>query len=220
MRRLKILLASGAAAVATAIALPARAQMPGLPVLQNAFANRGITAGAVYGHVDEANTIGAAATWAPGPGWFQATGGAGALSAAGEVGFTGGGRLSVSLGRFVRFLRRESIGVTAFAGVGGARQSGVTSVAYPFGIGVGYRRMLGSRVVSVYGAPFYARYALSGVDPAPDGTNLIRGSVGIDVALVRTVGLTVGLETGAKAGEGEPGPRGSVFGVGLSYALR
>jgi hypothetical protein len=220
MRRIKIFLATGAAALATVTAIPVRAQMPGVPVLQNAFANPGITAGAVYGHVDEADTFGAAGTWAPGSGWFQATAGAGVLSAAGETGFTGGGRLSASLGRFLSFLRNESYGATAFAGVGGARQNGATSVASPVGIGLGYRRMFGARVVSVYGAPFYARYNLTGVDPAPDPAYLFRVSAGIDVSVVRTFGVTVGWEGGAKAGEAEPGPRASTWGVGLSYALR
>jgi hypothetical protein len=219
MRSLEILLASGAVALAMVVALPARAQMPGLPVLQNAFSNPGITAGAVYGHQDEANAYGAAGTWAPGTGWFQLTAGAGLLSGGGETGFTGGGRLSVSLGRFLGFLRRESFGAMVFVGGGAAKQGGATSVATPVGIGVGYRRMLGSRVVSAYFAPIYSRYGLNGVDPAPDPTSLFRVSAGVDVALFSTLGLTVGWEGGGAAEAFEPGPRGAAFGVGVSYAL-
>ena len=219
MRSLQTLLASGAVALATVVALPARAQMPGLPVLQNAFANPGLTGGAVYGHQDGADAYGAAGSWAPGSGWFQLTAGVGALRAAGETGLTGGARGSVSLGKFLSFLRRESFGATAFVGGGLAKQGGATSRTLPLGIGLGYRRMLGSRVISGYVAPYYSRFKLTGVDPAPDAKWLFRGSVGVDISVFSTMGLTVGWEGGAKAGEGELGPRGSVFGIGLSYAL-
>lgn len=204
-----------------AAASAADAQMPGIPVLQNAFANPGITAGAVYGGGGGTNAGGIAATWAPGTGWIQLTGGGGGARAGGETGFSGGARVAVSLGRFIGFLRRESVGVTAFVGGGLAKQSGATAVALPAGLGAGFRRALGAtRVISAYVAPFYGRYELRGVHPDPGPSRLLRVSGGVDVALLRNVGLTVGAEGGQSADGAAPGPHGSLVGVGLSYAFR
>jgi hypothetical protein len=47
----------------------------------------------------------------------------------------------------------------------------------------------------------------------------VRASVGLDVTLASQLGMTIGYETGARAKNTDPGPRGGAFGVALSYAL-
>src|SRR5919206_4888046 len=67
------------AAVALTAAAAARvaAQMPGVPVLQNAFANPGTTLAANYGHVTGANAYAAAVAWAPRSARFVVSAGGG-----------------------------------------------------------------------------------------------------------------------------------------------
>lgn len=207
------------ACVLLGLAHPALAQMPGVPVLQNAFANPGATVGGFYGNADGSGAYGVGGTWAP-RGWLQVTAGAGAFKPGEGTGAAGGVRGALSLGRFIGFLRRESIGVVLFGGYGLGGRDSLKVSTIPVGVALGYRRMLGAtRVVSVYAAPLYARYAQSGFGLAEESGTFIRGSAGVDVTLFRTVGLTVGWEGGATADDANPGPRGSVFGAGLSYAF-
>ena len=53
-----------------------------------------------------------------------------------------------------------------------------------------------------------------------ESKGLFRASVGVDVAVVPSLGITVGYEFGQKADDGPPGATGGSFGVGVSYALR
>ena len=55
------------------------AQLPGAPVLQNAFSNPGVTVAANYADGDGTSLIAAAVAWSPGTGRFQFSGGAGQL---------------------------------------------------------------------------------------------------------------------------------------------
>jgi hypothetical protein len=92
----------------------------------------------------------------------------------------------------------------------------------PAGIAAGYRRALGeTRAISVYGSSFYGWTRLTsdvgGAEKVSKG--LIRFSGGLDVALTPGFGVTIGYEAGATADADEPGPTGSVFGIGLSYAF-
>jgi hypothetical protein len=115
---------------------------------------------------------------------------------------------------------RPSIGVAAFAGIGGLSVNGATTLRVPVGVSVGYRRALGrGRGISGYVAPFYSwsRLKDGGVTSS---AGLFRVSFGVDVAILPALGATVGYETGSKAGADEPGPTGGLFGIGLSYALR
>jgi hypothetical protein len=89
----------------------------------------------------------------------------------------------------------------------------------PVGVAVGYRRALGAtRGISVYAAPIYS-WNRSTLGDSSTSRGVLRVSVGLDVALIRSVGLTLGYETGASAEDAEPGPRSGVFGAGLSYAF-
>jgi hypothetical protein len=48
----------------------------------------------------------------------------------------------------------------------------------------------------------------------------VRASFGVDVAVVPSLGITVGYELGQTADADEPGATGGTFGVGISYAFR
>ena len=209
------------------------AQMLGVPVLQNAFANPGITVAANFGTQEDARGYGGAAAWSPGSGRFQLSGGAGVFDA--EVmpddrasTFTWGLRASYS---FVE-LAGGSIGIGAFAGVGAVSRDRVTEVRVPVGASLGWRRPIGeTRAISVYLAPFYSyadrRFDRGGLDCTVVGACLdeterfgaFRVSAGLEVALARSIGVTVGSEDGMRAEGTEPGPTSGIFGVGVSYAF-
>lgn len=227
LRGLRLGAAAAAMALAAGAALPhhARAQMLGAPVLQNAFANPGVTIAANYGSGSSVRSYGAAAAWAPASGRIILSLGGGVLDptpAGVKSRTTYGARVAVA----VKELLDGGVGLGAFAGVGGAPApkndaSGEGSaLTLPVGLTVGYRRAIGTtRGISVYGAPFYS-WARASALGETRSAGRVRFSAGLDAALIPKVGLTLGVETGAKAGDGDPGPRSSLFGVGLSYAFR
>lgn len=213
--------------VAVAVAAPTRAlaQMPGVPVLQNAWANPGITVAANIGSDDASQAGAVAAAWAPSSGRFQVSGGVGLRdSDVGGQGATFGVRATVPIFN----LMGGALGVAGFAGAGAAREpdfvvvgeDGVATVtSVPVGLAFGYRRALPVlRGASLYAAPFYQyNRRMLGDSTASEG--LFRVSVGLDVGITSRIGLTVGGEFGGSSGPGEPGPTGAGFGVGGSYAL-
>jgi len=104
--------------------------------------------------------------------------------------------------------------------VGVTSKGGVTMSSFPVGVALGYRHALGTtRGISAYVAPFYSIARISGDSLSKSTGGAIRASVGVDVTVARQIGVTLGYETGADAKDGTPGPRGGVFGVGVSYAL-
>jgi hypothetical protein len=196
---------------------PAAAQMVGVPVLQNAFLNPGVTFGADFAAASEAKVYGGALAWVPRNSKLQLSGGIGVL-------VPDGGSGKVTLGARAMLpipaLGSRSFGVAAFAGVGSLSAGGATETRIPLGASVGYRATLGARrAVSAYVAPFLD-YSRLKHDTVSVSKSLFRVSFGIDVAIASQLGLTVGYELGGRAPEGSPGPAGSLFGVGLSYALR
>ena len=98
-------------------------------------------------------------------------------------------------------------------------ENGVTDWQIPLGVALGYRRAVGAsgRAISAYVSPFYswARVRENGVTSTH---GLFRVSFGVDAAVLPQVGVTVGYETGAKAGVGEAGATGGIFGLGVSSA--
>lgn len=206
-----------AAVLAAAGAHPASAQMVGVPVLQNAFVNPGVTFGANFAVASEAMVYGGALAWVPENGKIQLSGGFGVLDPDNGSGkATWGGRAMLPIGA----LSSRTLGVAAFAGVGSLSSGGATETRIPLGASVGYRGTLGERrAISAYIAPFLdvSRFKH---DSVGETRSLFRVSLGVDVAIVNQVGLTIGYEWGARVPEGSPGPAGGLFGVGLSYALR
>jgi hypothetical protein len=217
-----------AIATAALLAAPgglARAQMVGTPVLQNAFTNRGVTVAANYGSASGSRSYGAAAAWAPASGRVVLSLGGGVFDPS-DAGLksrtTYGARAAFAVKEFAS----GAVGVGAFAGVGGAGapkndELGVGNIlTVPAGLTIGYRHALGAtRAISVYAAPFYS-WARATVGGQSESEGKLRVSAGLDVALIPKVGLTLGVESGAKATEGKPGATSSLFGAGLSYAFR
>ena len=200
------------------LASPGTAQLPGLPVLQNAFSNPGITAALNYGSGDGDRTIAAAAAWAPATGRFQFSAGVGSWTPdEGERATALGARLAMALfsfggGRF---------GLAPFVGVGGASVDGNRLTQLPIGAAGGWRGALGAtRAISVHAATFYSWTRVDVEEGKAVSDGLVRASGGVDVTLFRSLGLTIGVEGGQNAGEGDHGPRGVVIGGGLSYAFR
>jgi hypothetical protein len=194
----------------------ARAQMLGAPVLQNAFTNGGFTVGADFGTGDNSSSYGGAVSWSPLPAKYQLSAGIAYLDPKGGSGTaTYGARLMVPV------LKRTLVyGVAPFVGMGGATKSGVTDWQIPLGISAGYRRALGAsgRAVSAYLSPFYS-WARVRENGQTSTHGLFRVSVGVDAAIFPQMGVTVGYETGQKAGVGKAGATGGIFGLGVSYAL-
>lgn len=193
------------------------AQMPATPVLQNAWANAGITVAADYGKAQDASAFAGAVAWAPRQSRFQLSAGAGVVrvDSGGSQGAYGG-RLSIPLVSFAS----GNLGTAIFGGVGVTSKSGVTRSAFPVGLALGFRHALGTtRGISAYVAPFYLISRIKGDSLLKPTGGAVRASVGLDVTIAPQIGVTLGYEAGAKAKEGTPGPNGGVFGVGVSYAL-
>jgi len=199
-----------------ALAAPGRAQMLGAPVLQNAFTNSGFTVGVDFGTGDRSHSYGGAVAWSPMNEHFQLDAGVGFLDRKGASGTaTYGARLMVPV-----LNRSSAFGVAPFVGMGGANFDGINDWQIPLGISAGYRRALGTsgRGISAFVSPFYT-WSRIRENRVTDTHGLFRVSFGVDAAVLPWVGVTVGYETGATAGEGEPGATGGIFGVGVSYAL-
>ena len=196
----------------------ALAQMPGVPVLQNAFANAGLTIAVNYGRSDDLTAYAGALAWAPASARFQVTGGFGSIDPkVGDRSAAWGARASVPI---TQTMMGGKLGFGAFAGVGGASQDAVSLLHVPAGASVSWRTRLGERRgISVYAAPFYS-WTRVRTDEESENKALVRASFGVDVAVVPSLGITVGYELGQTADAGEPGPTGGTFGVGVSYALR
>jgi hypothetical protein len=197
------------------------AQLPGLPVLQNAFVGPGLAGAVNVGGGSGSTAYAAALGWAPRSARFQVSVGAGALVSSGRTGGAFGVRAAVP----VFSMMRGNLGVAGFVGVGGGQgpevpqrgRAGLGQV--PLGAAVGYRRALGAtRGFSVYAAPFVGFFRNDFGDAGTESATLFRVSVGGDFALTRAIGLTAGLETGASRAEGA-GPSGIVWGAGVSYAF-
>ena len=207
---------AAATLLSTLTALPLPAQMLGVPVLQNAFANPGFTVAGNVGGEDGGIAYGLAAAWSPGGARFQLSGGGGAYTPdEGSTAAIYGARVMVPILK----LAGGSIGVAGFAGGGGASHDQVFTLSVPVGAAVGYGRTIAGRGVSVYASPFYnwTRTTFDGGDALTGG--LVRVSVGVDVGLFRSIGVTGGAEFGQNAEEGDVGPSGSKWGLGVSWAF-
>src|SRR5688572_7472564 len=216
MSRRLILFSAGA--LALVLWREVSAQLPGVPVLQNAFANPGLTIAVNYGQSDESKGYAGALAWSPASSRFQVTGGFGAFKPdEGDRAWGWGARAAVPI---TQTMMAGKLGIGAFAGVGGSSQDEVSLLHVPAGASISWRTRLGERRgISIYAAPFYSWTRVS-FDDESESKGLIRASFGVDVAVVPALGITVGYELGQKADEGEPGATGGTFGIGVSYALR
>jgi hypothetical protein len=205
---------------ATLVASPskARSQMPSVPILQNGFTSTGMTLSLNYGSGSNVNAYAGAVGWGPKSGRFQLSAALGGVRPDSGGTWTGyGARASVPLyaGAMDRF------GVTAFAGVGGARRDTTSIVRIPVGIGAGYRFPLGAtRSVAAYASPFFVWSRLSERGARAQGDNRMRGSVAVDLVLTRYVGFTAGYEFGSGTAGSLSGAGSGLFGAAASYAFR
>lgn len=174
------------------------AQVPAVPVLQNAFMNPGLGVAANVAGGGGASFYGLAAGWGLGGGRLQVSGAAGALRAEGVTKGAYGGRVAVS----VWSSKGGSLGAGAFGGVGGApgtESNGTATSAsildVPVGLTVGYRKALGSkRGLSAYVSPLYRWSRADDGIVTTSGT--LRAAFGVDFSISQSIGATVGGELG------------------------
>ena len=217
-----------------AIASSAEAQIPGAPVLQNAWATPGIVGALNYSGSSGENVIAAAAGWSPGSARFQVSGGVGYQT---QTDFSGravyGARVAMPFGG-----KSSSFGFGAFAGVGGgpARKTKVPrliggdvfagdsitvtdtlawTTQIPLGAAIGYRRTIGSNHgISIYATPAWVIYSGGA---KTDG--LFRAAIGADIGITRAIGATIGVDFGGTRAKELGGPSSAQYGIGVSYAL-
>jgi hypothetical protein len=212
--------AIGALILLFALTPAANAQIPGIPVLQNAWATPGIVGAVDVGGGSDGSVYAAAASWAPGSGRFQLSGGGGFRTRTGaSSGGVYGVRAAIPLGG-----ASSSFGFGAFAGIGGGSagksknsfvDSTVSTTEIPVGAAIGWRHAIGAtHGLSVYATPSYVFFTGGSKN---DG--LVRAAIGADVGITKAIGATVGAEFGGTRPRGFGGPSGALFGVGLSYAL-
>ena len=195
------------------------AQMPGLPVLQNAFAYPSIAVAANVGYSEDALTLGAAGTWVPSSARYIVSGGAGLLSPeeGDENGFAAGARVAAPIRTFLD----GALGVAGFAGAGGAWFEAFDEVNVAAGVGVGWRRAFGvGRGVSLHTAP-HVRWVRNSLEGGSSSTAwLFRISAGVDLTITSSIGATIGVEAGSTSDESAPLMAGTIAGAGLSYIFR
>ncbi len=201
-----------AAAAVAASAVGVGAQMPGAPVLQNAFVAPGMVF-AVDGGGGDGAVYAGAVSWAPGNARFQLSGGVGSWTPTGGSGrLVYGARLAAPLFSMMG----GNLGLGVFAGAGSGPARGTTPRAptqVPVGASIGYRKTLGAtHGISLYAAPMYLGVAAQG----QSSEHLFRTSFGVDVGVTSSIGVTAGVETGQTSTRG--GPTSSRWGVAVSWA--
>jgi hypothetical protein len=193
------------------------AQMPGAPVLQNAWATPGFVVAANFAGGSGSSVWAAAASWGPGDSIarFALSGGGGTQSVSGGTSRgVYGARIAMSLAQMMG----GKLGLGVFGGVGGgAGGSGDTTAIktlMPVGVSIGFRQAMGSRGFSVYGSP-----SLQRASGTAGSSSRVRFGLGLDVGLSTNFGVTGGVEFGQSTPDGKVGPRGTSYGVGGSFAL-
>ena len=198
----------------------APAQMPGAPILQNAWASPGLVAAFNYGGGSDGSIYGAAVGWAASSARLQLSGGIGIRSGTGSGSSTNsayGVRLAVPFGG-----QTGAFGFAAYAGVGGGASvsaspadSLTSTTIIPIGATIGWRHALGaSGGFSLYATPSYIFFT-----GGSSHNGLVRASLGVDVGLTKAIGITAGAELGQGRPRADGGPSGALYGFGLSYAL-
>lgn len=213
--------------IATIAAVTADAQMPGAPVLQNAWSTPGTVGAVNVTGGSDGSTYAAAGSWAPGSGRFQFSGGVGYQTRTGSGSSVAyGARIAMPFGG-----ASSSFGFAAFAGIGGGgsgtkkttpsipvdtlTDSTVSTAQVPIGVGLGWRHAFGGvRGVSVYATPSYIFYT-----GGSHSGGLFRTAIAADFGITQRIGATAGIELGATRSRAIGGPSGTLYGIGVSYAL-
>lgn len=203
-----------------ALALPAfaAAQVPGAPVLQNAFNNPGLAFAANFGGGQGQSYYGAAAAWGLRSGRIAVSGAAGAQRGNGATRGAYGGRVPASAWTS----SGGSLGIGAFVGLGGGPSTKTGTVVtnpavmmIPAGVSLGYRRALGrTRGLSGYVSPFYRWMRTDSASVVSSGA--MRVSAGLDLAFSPSLGATVGGEFGG-GGKSSGKSASGTFGAAISF---
>ena len=232
--RRDICLRTGAAlalALLASWATPAGGQIPGAPVLQNAWATPGIVGALDVGGGSGASVYAAAVSWAPGAGHFQLSGGGGIETRLGHQSRgVYGLRAAVPLGG-----ASSTFGFAAFAGIGGGPSRTTATTLGPCryerlpgraGFGVQHRRSAGGRGGRLASRHRRHSRCVGVCDPVVrlllrrnQGRRNVPRGVGGRRGHHLVLGATLGIEFGGKRARGLGGPTGSLYGFGLSYAL-
>ena len=212
--------ATAAVALATILTVssPASGQMPGAPVLQNAWAAPGLVLAANIAGGSGSSVYGVAAGWAPANGRFHLSGGGGW-----QTGLEGGDRAVYGVRGALPILQLMDgkLGIAAFGGIGGGGADDAdttrSNLVIPGGVAVGYRQAIGTagRGFSVFLDPTYQYHSGS----SDVGRHYFRIGGGVDASLSARFGLTLGFEAGGVAGDGQVGPTSSTYGLGISMKL-
>jgi len=235
-----------AAITAVIVSASLEAQMPGAPVLQNAWATPNVVGAVNIGGGSDGTVYAAAGAWTPGGGRFQLSGGLGFETRTGRNSRAAyGARVAIPLGG-----ASSSFGFAAFAGIGGgagAKKSTApapggtlfsdttaSSLQIPVGASVGWRKAIGtSHGVSVYASPYYEFFNSAswtagtlvgpgGITTIPAGSKtggVVRVGLGADFGITPSLGATVGVDFGGTRARAFGGPSGSLYGLGVSYAF-
>jgi len=202
-----------------------RAQMPNAPVLQDVWTTPGAVLALNLAGGSQGSVYGAAASFSPGT-RLELSGGVGLQAVTGA-----GSRLAYGFrGALPLGGATSAMGFGLFAGVGGgvaprshsSTVSGVPDTTasasvmeVPVGGSVGWRHDLGNgHGFSLYGSPLYMFVSGGG-----KSSGLFRAAVGADAGITPVLGATVGVEFGQTRTATLPGPRSTLWGLGVSYAL-
>lgn len=231
------------AVVAVLLAADADAQLPGAPILQNAWATPGLVGAFNAAGGGGTSVFAAALSWTPAVGHLQISGGTGFANSTGVRSRAAYGlRLSAPFGG-----DQSTLGFAAFAGIGGGQSrtttttvsctvvlpscavitptrsisgliafdSTTSTAVIPIGAAVGWRHAVGSsHGLSVYASPAYVYYA-----GGTSNTGLIRVAFGVDAGITSSLGVTGGFEFGGTRPTSIGGPSGPVYAAGVSYAF-
>ncbi|HXD48443.1 MAG TPA: hypothetical protein VN600_06715, partial [Gemmatimonadaceae bacterium] len=139
----------GAIAVTAALVVStsAGAQMPGAPILQDAWATAGFVGAVNVGGGSDGSVYAGAVSWTPGSGRFEVSGGLGYQSRTGlRSRSVYGVRAAIPFGG-----ASSTFGFAAFAGIGGGSgsrsaspDSAVNTAEIPVGAAIGWRHALGA----------------------------------------------------------------------------
>lgn len=192
------------------------AQVPGAPVLQNAFSNPGLGLAANFGGGSGQSFYGLAAAYGMGGGRLQVSAAAGAQHSTDATRGAYGARASAN----VWTSAGGALAAAAFAGIGGAprtRSGAVTTnpamLVVPAGITAAYRRGLGStRGIAAYVSPLYRWTRLT--SDTSTSTGKLGASLGIDVSVTSSIGATIGAELGSATGGSKSS---ALFGGAVSW---
>jgi len=212
---------SAALAAALFSSTAANAQVPGAPVLQNAFSNPGLGVAANLGGGSGQSFYGLAGAYGMGGGRLQLSAAAGAHHSGDATRGAYGARVSAN----VWTSSGGGLAAGAFAGVGGAPRTRTGTVTtnpaaliIPVGITAAYRRGLGAtRGFSAYVSPLYRWTRLTSDSSTSAGS--MRVSLGLDISITSSFGATVGAELGSGGGgSGGGNSKGSsIFGGAISW---